>query len=148
MFCRKCGKEIDGSSKFCEFCGEAALEPAGNPNVEIKTEIETQNSIVRNPSDKSGNKVLKIIEIFLWLGAGIILLNLLNDYIDWWQIISAETILLSGLGYIKGWHKNFEIPLVLMILGLISNLSIAAWLDITLYAAGVYGVILKKKSID
>lgn len=143
MYCRKCGNKTDEDSKFCSHCGEqiseAAISLFNKPNEDKP--ISTPKVV----NEKKSNTMLKIIEIVLWVGAVLVLLNLFLEEIDWWVIISAEVIIFSGIAYIKEWFRNFEIPLVLMILGLLSNLAVFSLIDILLYVAGLYGVILKKK---
>jgi uncharacterized RDD family membrane protein YckC len=48
MFCRKCGKEIDPTSKFCSFCGESVnnivqKDISETVQEKIKTEVTTEN---------------------------------------------------------------------------------------------------------
>lgn len=52
MYCRNCGKEIDESVQFCQFCGEKQVQ--SNVAEEVKT-VEIKNSV--SVDDKGG---------FLW----------------------------------------------------------------------------------
>jgi hypothetical protein len=146
MYCRKCGNKIDEDSKFCAHCGEQISE--ATTSLVDEPVKETPVTTTETTRKEKGNTMLKITEIVLWVGVVLILFNLSFEEIDWWMIISAEVILFSGIAYIKEWFKNFEIPLVLMILGLLSNLAVFSIIDILLYAAGIYGIILKRKEYE
>jgi hypothetical protein len=35
-FCSECGKEIEGTDKYCNSCGQAAVAPSGHTNIKLK----------------------------------------------------------------------------------------------------------------
>lgn len=148
MYCRKCGNKIDEDSKFCTHCGEQTHEATSSLVNEVAEEAQVSETKVEKREEKNSNTMLKIIEVILWVGAGLVLLNLFLDEIDWFLIISAEVLIFSGIAYIREWIKNFEVPLVLMILGLINNVVALSLIDILLYVAGIYGLILKRKEYE
>lgn len=161
MYCRKCGNKIDEDSKFCSYCGEQVSKAVTfliNKQTEKKSENTSRASETTNNAhadiskaiegEKRSNIILKFTEVMLWLGVVLVLLNLFYEEIDWWAIISNEVILFLGIAYIREWFKNFEVPLVLMILGLLSNLVVFSIIDIFLYAVGTYGVFLKRKEYE
>jgi hypothetical protein len=143
-YCGYCGNKIEENSKYCSNCGE---------EVYITSEFKGSKSELSGDGDKSNliqvknnSKLLKVVEFILWAGFILILLNLFLEEINWWSVISAEVIIFAAISYIKGWLKNFEIPLILMIMALISNLILLSLMDVLLYVVGIYSVILKKKA--
>lgn len=148
MYCRKCGNKIDEDSNFCSHCGEQTHEVTNSLLNETTGEVQVSVAKEEIEKQKKSSTMLKIIEVVLWVGVVLVLFNLAYDEIEWGAIIMAEVLIISGLAYIKEWIKNFEIPLVLMILGLISSLAAFSIVDLLLYAAGIYGVILKKKEYE
>lgn len=151
MYCKHCGKKIPEGSKFCRFCGNSLEKSKTDPH-------QNENAAVNYDSDKDKGKnttTLKIIEVVLWVGAGIVLLNLIPDEttqeysFSIYQILFNELALFSAIGYIRQWYNNFAIPVVLCGLFVFVNIFVTfSIVDIILFSSGVYGVILKQKILN
>lgn len=151
MYCNICGKEIPDNSKFCRFCGYSLVD------------YQNINKVINNSVDINNSKfniyisILTIVEVLLWIGFGIILLNFVpyfnpstleKDLVSLPSIFYNIVALIITIGYIKGWYNNFGWPLVICIYFIIANISIPSIVDVLLYSIGIIGVLIKYDFIN
>lgn len=84
--CKKCGKEIDGNSPICMYCGAAI--PENNINLETKERMRVQSSKTSTPGDTSSAKAF---------GAVLVIIGILADVISMFMIASSSFEAFSGV---------------------------------------------------
>ena len=75
MYCRKCGKEINDDSEFCQYCGNAVFDKSDSTisenNVETKNKNDIKNINKRNNISKRSVILFSFIIIVLLIGMNI-----------------------------------------------------------------------------
>lgn len=77
--CKKCGKEIDGNSPICMYCGAAV--PELNINVETKERMKLKSIKGASTNDTSSLKAF---------GAILIIIGIIADVISMFMIASSS----------------------------------------------------------
>lgn len=100
MFCSKCGKENDNSSKFCIACGnplESVSMPINNPFVKENT------MVVKNTNKKTKGLMTigAVVGVCVFVGGGALALSSLNSGINLNKYVNVEVEGFEGYGTVK-----------------------------------------------